>query len=213
MQFLFKPIMDILEQRGINNSCSYLSSSCNYELNCCQGSCEMCKNNLNNDLDSLFPSNEKIITHIFETQDVEYISKTGQSKVTSKLIRVEKKELLSAIFEQFNGQRSEYLVNRYQVSSDCYEWKNILHTTNNYGKIFHADYSENISGSPKDEPQSAYFSTEQYSLRCTVALTFEDDELENTYFYHLSDDRIHDSYFTSHVVEELIQHTQSEGEH
>ena len=45
-----------------------------------------------------------------------------------------------------------------------------------------------------------------------MAHTLDDNELKNTYFYHLSDDRIHDSYFTSHVIEELIQHTKSEGE-
>ena len=123
-------------------------------------------------------------------------------------MRVEKKEPLSAMFEQFNGQRSEYLVHRYQVCNDCYEWKNILHTTNNYGMIFHADHSENISGSPKYEPQSAYFSKEQYTLRCTVAHTLEDDELIFI-SCQMTESMI---VILPVIIEELIQHTKSEGE-
>ena len=62
------------------------------------------------------------------------------------------------------------------------------------------DFSENVSGSPKYEPQDAHFSKKQFSLHCTVAHHPEC----NTYLYHLSDNRKHNQSYTKAVVESLI---------
>ena len=49
-----------------------------------------------------------------------------------------------------------------------HEWKQILSTVNEYGSILHMDYSENASGTPREECQDAHFAKRQYSLDCTV---------------------------------------------
>ena len=62
------------------------------------------------------------------------------------------------------------------------------------------DFSENVSGSTKYEPQDAHFSKKQFSLHCAVAHHPE----SNIYLYHLSDNRKHDHLYTKAVVESLI---------
>ena len=64
------------------------------------------------------------------------------------------------------------------------------------------DFSENVSGSVKYEPQDAHFSKKQFSLLCTVAHHPE----SNTYLYHLSDNRKHNHSYTKTVVASLINH-------
>ena len=54
------------------------------------------------------------------------------------------------------------------------------------GKIFHMDFSENISQMYKNEPQSSHFNKAQYSLHCTV----EHQQNEYKYNYHLSDEKV-----------------------
>ena len=53
-------------------------------------------------------------------------------------------------------------------------------------------FSENVSDSPKYEPQDVHFSKKQFPLHCTVAHHPE----SNTYVYHLSDNRKHDDSYT-----------------
>ena len=66
------------------------------------------------------------------------------------------------------------------------------------------DYLENISCTPKYEPQDAHFSGNQTSLHCTVIYKPDRLEKEYVYAYHLSDDRTHDSAFTSRVTRDLL---------
>ena len=47
--------------------------------------------------------------------------------------------------------------------------KKVLGTIPDFGVIFHMDYSENISTSPKYEPRDAHFNKKRISLHCTVA--------------------------------------------
>ena len=64
------------------------------------------------------------------------------------------------------------------------------------------DYSENISNSPKYEPQDAHFSSKQISLHCTVVHPVDANV---SYAYHLSDDKCHDSAFTSNAIDDLLE--------
>lgn len=86
-------------------------------------------------------------------------------------------------------KRNEYLLHRYQVSNDCWSTK-----------IYHMDFSENISVIPKFKPQSAHFSKHQFSLHCTV----KHGENNNTYIYHLSNDLKHDDTFIMSVVHDIL---------
>ena len=64
--------------------------------------------------------------------------------------------------------------------------------------MFHMDYSENISCSPKFEPQDAhFFGQQQTSLHCAVC---HEPDSQVLYVYHLSDDKFHNSAFTYSVV-------------
>ena len=98
------------------------------------------------------------------------------------------------------AKKDKYLLHRFQIQNDKYIWKHILETVDDYGPIFHMDYSGNIQATPKYEPQSAYFSKRQFSLYCTV-MHCEGDS--NKFVCHLSDDLSHDSVFTMAVVKDL----------
>ena len=63
------------------------------------------------------------------------------------------------------------------------------------------DFSENITGTPKYEVQSAHFNKSQYSLHLTVA---HESSTNNKYIYHLSDDNTHDFAFTCKVAKDVI---------
>lgn len=117
-----------------------------------------------------------------------------------KTERVNKLETLDWIYEKMMEKRNEYLLHRYQVSNDNYVWKSILSTVAQLGPIYHMDFSENISVTPKFEPQSAHFSKRQFTLHCTV----KHDENNNTYIYHLSNDLKHDDTFTMNVVRDIL---------
>ena len=79
------------------------------------------------------------------------------------------------------------------MENDKYHWRIILHC--NQETIFHMDFSENVSGSHKYEHQDAHFIKKQFSLHCTVAHHPEN----NTYLYHLSDNRKHNHSYTKQV--------------
>ena len=100
--------------------------------------------------------------------------------------------------------KQQYTVHRYQVENDKYEWKNILNTViNETGTIFHLDYSENLQGTPKFEPQSAHFSKKQY-IHCTVSHVNTNDKENYEYLYHLSNDTKHDSAQILGIIHNII---------
>ena len=51
------------------------------------------------------------------------------------------------------------------------------------------DYSENVSCTPKYEPQDAHFSGNQTTLHCTVLNAPDKPDEQCIYVYHLSDDK------------------------
>ena len=107
-------------------------------------------------------------------------------------------------FEEFESnlytKQNVYLLHRYECRNDQYHWPIIR--GNCLGYTYHMDYSENISNSPKYEPQDAHFSSKQISLHCTVVHPVDADV---SYAYHLSDDKCHDSAFTSNAIDDLLE--------
>ena len=77
--------------------------------------------------------------------------------------------------------------------NDNFYWPQVLNTTNHLGYIFHMDYLENISVTPKEEPQDAHFSGKQTSLHCTVVHKPYDT---HHYCYHMSDNLTQDKIFS-----------------
>ena len=141
-------------------------------------------------------------------KEIPFVSKkSGGNKVSEKTIHVKHTENTMDMYKQIMSMKNDYLYHRYQIVNDRFEWKSILHTTREYGMIFHLDFSENITGTPKLEPHSAHFNKNQYSLHCTVGHHInEEDEIVNAFYYHLSDDNIHDWSFTGRVIDDLISH-------
>ena len=80
-----------------------------------------------------------------------------------------------------------YLKHKYQVYNDKHHWQKILRTTEEFGAIYHLDYSENLIQSYKYEPQSSHFNKAQYFLHCSVK---HSSDQTFSYLYHLSNDRI-----------------------
>ena len=64
------------------------------------------------------------------------------------------------------------------------------------------DYSENLTCTPKFEPQDAHFSGKQTTLHCSV--THIPNQPNLSYAYHLSDSTTHNSTFTELVQRSLI---------
>ena len=137
--------------------------------------------------------------HQFNVKQVEYKStKTQEMKMSKRTIREDIKQDVVSVYEEVKRRSQEYLVHRFQIENDRYHWRKLL--SQNTEVIFHMDYSENVSGSPKYEPHDAHFSKAQFSLHCTVAHTGNSNE----YLYHLSDNKKHDHNFTSSVVHDLV---------
>ena len=66
------------------------------------------------------------------------------------------------------------------------------------------DFSENISITPKHEPQDAHFCSNQTTLHDTIVYP-ADDPSNVTFAYHLSDDKKKDSVFVSNVILDLLR--------
>ena len=95
-----------------------------------------------------------------------------------------------------------HLKHKYQVYNNKHHWPEILRTTEEFGAIYHLDYSENLAQSYQYEPQSSHFHKDQYSLHCSVK---HSSDQTFSYFFDLSDDLKHDFAFTKTVVDDLLE--------
>ena len=177
---LFNTLMEHSRNNGPSfDSISKLfmhTSSCEYHSNgywkseCCLGKCSDCNSIERPQL----PKMESTLSYYaFEATKHEY----------TRTERVSKKGTAFELYNCLWNQRSSYLYHRYQIENDKYVWPQILETTNKFGRIFWMDYSENISGTPKFEPEDAHFAKKQLTLHCTVSYGEEKE-----YLYHLSND-------------------------
>ena len=129
----------------------------------------------------------------------EYKSKkTGELKTTKRTETVQKEESIAELVDEFIDMWNDYLVHRYQIENDKFQWSKIFDTDQQYGTIHHLDFSENLQFAPKFEPQS-----DQYTLHCTVAHSFDEDAF-NKYIYHFSNDTSHVSQFSYAIVDDLM---------
>ena len=60
--------------------------------------------------------------------------------------------------------KSKYLSHRWEIENDKVHWKLILNSADDFGPVFHLDFSENINGTPKYEVQSAHFHKSQFCM-------------------------------------------------
>ena len=218
MRMLFTPLVEHSKTNDgpeLSSITEYFMESCPcskakngyYQLKCCQGKCSACK-----DIKPVavpLKSDETTKSYYqFEVTSVPYITKkTKEKKIAKKTERLQKKESIKDIEAQLFERKTEYLCHRYLTVNDTYEWKKILSTVNEYGSILHMDYSENVSGTPREECQDAHFAKRQYSLHCTVLHDRKEDngDMKNIYYYHLSNDMTHDWAYTETVVKQIIE--------
>ena len=131
----------------------------------------------------------------------EYVNKDGEKKQCTRTIRQSFSEPLELFKANLEAKGSLYLLHRLECKNDQFHWPQILDRTD-LGHVYHMDYSENISCSPKFEPQDAHFSGKQTSLHCTVD---HEPSGDVSYAYHLSDNKTHDATFTNHVICDLVE--------
>ena len=114
--------------------------------------------------------------------------------------RVDKYATLDVLYETLQDNAEKYLLHRHGVVSDKVFWDHMKEVINQ--PYLHMDYSQNITLKPKHEVQSAHFSGKEQTLHCTVLAESIDN---NRYIYHLSDDTLHDSTMTFHVLESIVR--------
>ena len=79
-------------------------------------------------------------------------------KISTGTERVDKSKLVEEIYSSIMAMKHKYLEHRFQVENDRFHWKKVIYSQQDFGTLFHMDYSENVSGTPKLEPQDAHFS-------------------------------------------------------
>ena len=146
---------------------------------------------------------ETIDYHQFVKEVFEY-TKTKEKKQGSRTVRKLFTDDFGQFKENFDVLGETYLNHRYEIKNDQYIWPKILAETD-LGYVFHMDFSENISATPKFEPQDAHFSGKQTSLHCTVIHTPNLSEKDFQYAYHFSDDKNHDASFTISMTSDLLK--------
>ena len=103
-------------------------------------------------VDEDFEKQEKGVRfHEFVVETYTYTNKKGEKKTGSRTIRKEFVEEFHEFKSNIDSKRSAYLLHRYEIKNDSFHWPQIMSDTD-LGIIFHQDYSENISCSPKFEP-------------------------------------------------------------
>ena len=159
----------------------FFMNSCNcakdangyYSWKCITGKCDQCKNIKPPQMPC---QNLEEVTkyYQFETTKTPYevIDKEGNKvlKNSKKTEKVQKCVTWETLYQQLISLKQKYLCHKYQVRNDRFHWQKVLATIENYGAIYHMDFSENISQMYKHEPQSSHFNKQQYSLHCTVNL-------------------------------------------
>ena len=170
----------------------------------CKYQCNNCKKSYMQKELKCAVSEEEVQISQFEVVERPYKKKKKDgtivdavSKITGKVMHTMK---YKDVFKKLMDVRTKYLIHKYQVHNDKYHSSVIAQTVEQYGPLFHMDYSENLITAYKFEPQSSHFNKTQYSLHCTVKQTSNG----NVYLYHLSDEKKHNQPFTSAVIDEIL---------
>ena len=82
-------------------------------------------------------------------------------KTTKRTETVQKEESIAELVDEFIDMWNDYLVHRYQIENEKFQWSKIFDTDQQYGTIHHLDFSENLQFATKFEPQSAHFNKDQ----------------------------------------------------
>ena len=101
-----------------------------------------------------------------ESQQSTIVSIT--EKISKKTERIEHTLTFGETTNCTPSRKCIQAIYKYQVFSGQFQWPKILSLCNSISRIYHMDYSENLSQQYKFEPQSYHFNKSQYSLHCTL---------------------------------------------
>ena len=166
---------------------------------CINGDCDNCRGIIKPQ-EYLFKSTDAVSYYQFESVA------TGRLNSKGKPMKKTKRNDYSCVSassckNNLDLKADEYLMHRYNVENNKFMWPLILEKCEELGEVIvHMDYSENIKEKPKIETQSHHFSGQQHSLHCAVVQTSN----ENWYYYHFSNERVHDWQFTKADVMEFV---------
>ena len=175
-----------------------------HSRDCITGKCALCKGiikphiyPINDDADTA----DKVTFYQFEPKLTGKIDKKGKPK--KKTARKDYNAVsIKFCKEKLDDLGQKYMLHRYNVVHEKFMWPLIQHQCNVIGDLIaHMDFSENIKEKPKLEVQPHHFSGEQHTLHCTVIETPE----KNRYFYHFSDEKMHDWRFLKSMIKDLLQ--------
>ena len=96
-----------------------------------------------------------------------YTTRKDEEKEAKRTVRQSFRETFSDFKQNFDELRDKYLLHRYGVKNDQFHWPQIKEDAT-LGYVFHQDFFENTSCSPRFEPQDAHFAAKQASLHCRV---------------------------------------------
>ena len=166
---------------------------------CITGCCTNCSGIVNPHPYS-FKKDDVVTYYQFELVSTGKLDKNGRPK--KKTQRNDYNSVpTSSVVTKLNDMAKRYLLHRFDVSNDKFVWPLIQTRCDEAGEhIVHMDYSENLKEKPKKETQPHHFSGQQHSLHCSVVQTPQG----NIYFYHFSNEKVHNWRFTKAVVMDLL---------
>ena len=207
-RMMFEPLMKQAKKDGdefFSSITEFFMSSCQcykstngfLSWQCVSGKCKKCKN-LKLPSFACENSSQLVTTDQYKCVESKYKKMDKKSrkeveKTSTRAERVSDSVAFKKLYPKLVAIKKVYLMHRYQVNNDVYQWPLFLATIQTHGSIFHMDFSENLTQMFKYEPQSAHFSKKQFSLHCTLKHTSENKRM---YMYHLSDVKKHDFAFT-----------------
>ena len=90
---------------------------------------------------------EKVSYYQFEITKSLYVKTDKDNnkiiKISEKKQKVLKNSSYEKLYHRLVSLKCTYLKHKYQVYNDKHHWQKILRTTEEFGAIYHLDYSEN----------------------------------------------------------------------
>ena len=146
---------------------SYYMSSCKcskgengyWALKCVEGKCKNCCNIKQPEILNL--KYEVLHYNEFVVKNVSYVNKkTKEIKESKQTVRETVEKDVKNVHDELLIESRKYLKRKFQIENERYQWRIILNR--NLETIFHMDFSENVSGSPKYKPQDAHPESNTY---------------------------------------------------
>ena len=168
-RMMFEPLMKQAKKDGdefFSSITKFFVSSCQcykstngfLSWQCVSGKCKKCKNLK---LPSFASENSSQLVTIdqFKCVESKYKKMDKKSekeveKTSTRTERVSDSMTFKELYTELVAMKKVYLMHRYEINNNFYQWPLILATIETHGSIFHIDFSENLTQIFKYEPVS-----------------------------------------------------------